>query len=222
MTLMRTQLRAALAQASTSSPRASRLAISHHHIPLSRRYASSSRPTPPPRPATQSAPPNNSSPSAPILPGMNLTSYMVLLASLAGAALAGYYTSEMMSSSTPLVQYTLIDSARAKELQAANQPVYGDHKAYLEAIQVLRDSWTKKGKSDQVSTDKEDLESHGISDWSYHEAKVPTVVVWVENTEEVVEVVKIATKYRIPITPFSGGTSLEGHFSSVSPTSSFY
>jgi D-lactate dehydrogenase (cytochrome) len=69
---------------------------------------------------------------------------------------------------------------------------------------------------DKVSTDAADLESHGISDWSYHEEKRPTVVVWVESTEEVVEIVKIATRWRVPITPFSGGTSLEGHFSSVS------
>lgn len=35
------------------------------------------------------------------------------------------------------------------------------------------------------------------------------------STEEVAEIVKISKQYRVPITPFSGGTSLEGHFSSV-------
>lgn len=64
--------------------------------------------------------------------------------------------------------------------------------------------------------DDSDLETHGVSDWSYHDAKKPTVVVWADSTDEVREIVKIATKWRVPITPFSGGTSLEGHFSSVS------
>lgn len=182
------------------------------------RYASSnSRPTPTPRPATApSAPPPPPPASGNALSRMQIGSYYFLVASLAGAALAGYYTSVLLSSGQPPIQYTLIDSKRAKELQETHQPRFGTHPEYLAAIEELKDIWEKKGRGDQVSTDKEDLESHGISDWSYHEAKVPTVVVWVESTEDVVEVVKVATKYRIPITPFSGGTSLEGHFSSVS------
>ncbi len=50
------------------------------------------------------------------------------------------------------------------------------------------------------------------------------MVVWVEDTKEVQEVVVVAQKYKVPITPFSGGTSLEGHYSSVSdfPSSLFY
>jgi len=38
------------------------------------------------------------------------------------------------------------------------------------------------------------------------------VVVYPRSTEDVVKIVKIATKYRMPITPFSGGTSLEGSY----------
>lgn len=147
---------------------------------------------------------------------MRMSSYFFLTASLAGAALGGYYVSVLLAGGQPPVQFKLIDSKKAKELQEKHQPRFGSHPEYLAAIAELKEIWAKKGKEDQVSTDKEDLETHGISDWSYHEAKVPTVVVWAESTEDVVEVVKIAQKYRVPITPFSGGTSLEGHFSSVS------
>lgn len=45
---------------------------------------------------------------------------------------------------------------------------------------------------------------------------VHTVVVYPRSTEDVVKIVKIATKYRMPVTPFSGGTSLEGNFRGVS------
>ncbi|WVF66935.1 hypothetical protein IAT40_001678 [Kwoniella sp. CBS 6097] len=109
---------------------------------------------------------------------------------------------------------SLVDSSFAIAHQLANQPKYGTHKDYLSAIEELTKLFEGKGKADQVSTDDADLETHGISEWSYHEAKKPTVVVWVDNTEEVQQVVKIAQKWKVPITPFSGGTSLEGHFSS--------
>lgn len=38
-----------------------------------------------------------------------------------------------------------------------------------------------------------------------------SVIVYPLSTEDVVKIVKIAVKYRMPIIPYSGGTSLEGH-----------
>ena len=45
---------------------------------------------------------------------------------------------------------------------------------------------------------------------------LPSVVVFPTSTEDVVKIVKIAVKYRMPVVPFSGGTSLEGHYLAVS------
>ena len=39
----------------------------------------------------------------------------------------------------------------------------------------------------------------------------PDAVVWVDDTEEVREVVRVASQHRLPIIPFGAGTSLEGH-----------
>lgn len=139
-----------------------------------------------------------------------------MLLSITGAAGAGYMTNSLIHADEPPHSFTVIDSRRAKELQLANQPSYGSHSDYESAIKDLQELWRMKGKSDKISTDEDDLQTHGISEWSYHEAERPTVVVWVESTEEVRQVVRIATKWKVPITPFSGGTSLEGHFSSVS------
>lgn len=63
------------------------------------------------------------------------------------------------------------------------------------------------------------LESYGFSANSYHPASPHSLVVKVSSTEDVVQVIKIARKYKIPVTPYSGGTSLEGHFGGVSTIS---
>jgi D-lactate dehydrogenase (cytochrome) len=39
----------------------------------------------------------------------------------------------------------------------------------------------------------------------------PDAVIWVENQDEVSEVVRVARIHRVPIVPFGAGTSLEGH-----------
>jgi D-lactate dehydrogenase (cytochrome) len=64
-----------------------------------------------------------------------------------------------------------------------------------------------------VSIDEELLQQHGYSNNSYHNEGAPNIVVFPSNTQEVAEVVKVANQYGLPIIPFSGGTSLEGHFS---------
>lgn len=42
-----------------------------------------------------------------------------------------------------------------------------------------------------------------------------SVVVYPENTDDVVKIVKIANKYRMPIVPYAGATSLEGQYRGV-------
>lgn len=44
------------------------------------------------------------------------------------------------------------------------------------------------------------------------------MVVFPESTDDVVKIVKIAIKYRMPVVPYSGATSLEGHFRAVRQT----
>ena len=44
----------------------------------------------------------------------------------------------------------------------------------------------------------------------------PAVVVFPESTDDVVKIVQIADLYRMPVIAYSGATSLEGHYRSVS------
>lgn len=70
--------------------------------------------------------------------------------------------------------------------------------------------------SGKVVTDHDSLVTYGSSPNSYHPASPHAVAVRVHSTEDVVKVVNVARKYQIPIVPYSGATSLEGHYSGVS------
>ncbi|KJA18553.1 hypothetical protein HYPSUDRAFT_205241 [Hypholoma sublateritium FD-334 SS-4] len=64
-----------------------------------------------------------------------------------------------------------------------------------------------------VVTNQDELQTYGSSEHSYHPASPHAIIVRPKNTEDVVHIVNIARKYRIPLIPYSGATSLEGHFS---------
>jgi D-lactate dehydrogenase (cytochrome) len=70
---------------------------------------------------------------------------------------------------------------------------------------------------ENVSTDAHDLLSHSGSDyqsyaWTEATATPGAVVVYPSTTEEVSDIVKVCHRRRIPITPYSGGTSIEGNY----------
>lgn len=72
---------------------------------------------------------------------------------------------------------------------------------------------------EHVSTLDQDLEEHAGSEWSTHvreEGKEkPFLVVYPQSTEEVSKIMKICHKRKIPVTAYSGGTSLEGHYAAT-------
>ncbi|CAM3917268.1 FAD-binding oxidoreductase [Mesobacillus thioparans] len=61
-----------------------------------------------------------------------------------------------------------------------------------------------------VSVNETILELHG-RDESYHEPRLPDVVVFPRNKEDVSKVLKFANERKIPVVAFGLGTSLEGH-----------
>ncbi|KZO99502.1 hypothetical protein CALVIDRAFT_534494 [Calocera viscosa TUFC12733] len=66
--------------------------------------------------------------------------------------------------------------------------------------------------AEQVTTNEHVIHEHGYSTNAHHPAANPSVVVYAGSTEDVVKVVNLSRKYKIPITPYSGGTSLEGNY----------
>ncbi|KAJ3543250.1 hypothetical protein NM208_g3669 [Fusarium decemcellulare] len=64
---------------------------------------------------------------------------------------------------------------------------------------------------DSVSTDDEILKAHGYSEWStVNLDRLPVAVVYPGSTEDVSKIAKLVNISRVP---YSGGSSVEGHFS---------
>ncbi|KAJ4384245.1 D-lactate ferricytochrome c oxidoreductase [Didymella sp. IMI 355093] len=67
---------------------------------------------------------------------------------------------------------------------------------------------------DTISTDDEDLHRHGYSEWSsINIDQLPVAVAYPKSTEEVSQLAQVCHKYKIPMIPYSGGSSLEANFS---------
>ncbi|KAF5232057.1 hypothetical protein FAUST_8919 [Fusarium austroamericanum] len=68
-----------------------------------------------------------------------------------------------------------------------------------------------------VSTDQADLITHSGSDyqsyaWTKEHAICSNVILYPETTEQVSKLMKICSRRRLPVTPYSGGTSIEGQY----------
>ncbi|KAK5635802.1 hypothetical protein RRF57_011514 [Xylaria bambusicola] len=83
------------------------------------------------------------------------------------------------------------------------------------ALDEIRSELKALGEDDDiVSIDTEDLHAHGYSEWStVNPDGLPVAVVYPRSTEQVSVIARICHKYRIPLIGYSGGSSLEGHFS---------
>ncbi|KOS45018.1 hypothetical protein ACN38_g4050 [Penicillium nordicum] len=94
--------------------------------------------------------------------------------------------------------------------QTSKTPQYGSVKDFKKAINELR---TKLGE-DTVSTEEDELHQHGFSEWSSLNAdRLPVAIAYPKTTQEVSEIAKVCNKYRMPMIPYSGGSSLEANFS---------
>jgi len=67
---------------------------------------------------------------------------------------------------------------------------------------------------DRLSTDAAVRERHGKGA-SYHPCVPPDAVAFPRSTQEVSEIVQVCARHKVPLIPFGGGTSLEGHVAAL-------
>ncbi|TBU40063.1 FAD-linked oxidase-like protein [Dichomitus squalens] len=123
------------------------------------------------------------------------------LAFILGSALSGAAAYYYASSSKDALSVSTTSTELNNE--------YGSPEDFKKAIEELK---TLFANEDTVTTDPDYLAEHGMSDNDYHISSSPSVVVYPASTEDVVKIVKVAGKYKMPVIPYSGATSLEGHF----------
>ncbi|KAI0870778.1 putative D-lactate protein [Hypoxylon argillaceum] len=94
-------------------------------------------------------------------------------------------------------------------------PKYAAVKEMELALTDIRQEVKALGEDeDIISIDADDLHAHGYSEWStVNPDGLPVAVVYPRSTEQVSVIARICHKYHVPIIGYSGGTSLEGHFS---------
>jgi D-lactate dehydrogenase (cytochrome) len=99
-------------------------------------------------------------------------------------------------------------------LRRAMPARYGGKEAWEKALPLLK----RIVGEEHVVMDDDELVRHATSSWSSY---IPTpgaryephCIVYPETTEQISDIARVAHKYKLAIIPFSGGTSLEGHFS---------
>ncbi|KAI1379994.1 hypothetical protein F4677DRAFT_408227 [Hypoxylon crocopeplum] len=126
----------------------------------------------------------------------------------ATAGLLGFGLATASLQGPPKRAVTLFDSKMPT-------PQYASMDEMEDALKEIRRAIARKGEEeDIISTDPDDLLAHGYSEWSTTNPDgLPVAVAYPRSTEQVSTIARICHKYRVPIIPYSGGSSLEGNFS---------
>lgn len=135
------------------------------------------------------------------------STYLFLFSS--GVALGGAYTAYSAS-----ISNSTFPNSSTTPLSDLAPPLYGNQNACEKAYKEIEELLGK----DNVTSTQDMLDSHSDTYWNSHHAKPderPGIVAFPASTEDVSAIAKISHKYRIPIVPFAGGTSLEGNFTPI-------
>ena len=127
-----------------------------------------------------------------------------------GGSVFGAYMYQL-DSEKPSVRSTL-------KLQDIESPEYCNDKQLEQAIEEIRHIFLKDKDVDlslMINNTDEDISSHSDTYFNSCHAKdneKPKYVIYPRLTNEVSEIMKVFHKYKVPVVPTSGKSSLEGHF----------
>ncbi|KAI1023737.1 hypothetical protein LB504_005022 [Fusarium proliferatum] len=136
------------------------------------------------------------------------------------------FLASALSATATTIGGTLLYTIVSHDKQKDDDSHYASRAEMELAVEDIR----KALGEDAVSIEDEILHSHGYSDWStINIDRLPVAVTFPKTTEEVATIAKICHKRRVPMSmyftendrasitdgqvPYSGGSSVEGHFS---------
>lgn len=104
-----------------------------------------------------------------------------------------------------------LDELSIAPLDSVSPPEYASESDLAEAISKL----SLVLSSEQIRNSQVELDGHRKNDFTPHlplEHETPSFVLYPHLTEQVSQILKICHEYSVPVVPYGGGTSLEGHF----------
>jgi D-lactate dehydrogenase (cytochrome) len=133
--------------------------------------------------------------------------YAALVFTLVFFSTGAYFLGSLKPAALPKTSTTTLADLEAPQHNVSPSNLQA---AWTDFVEIL-------GK-ENVSTSPGDVEMHSGSDWSSYTRKdneKPFLILYPSTTEEVSRIMKVCHQRVIPVTPYSGGTSLEGHFAST-------
>lgn len=147
--------------------------------------------------------------------GSSFNTASVALAGVIGGLAAGYYFASAPAGDASAQVFPLSSTT---PLSSVAPPQYCTEDELATAIAAIREVLSADGVSDRDV----DIEFHRQNGFSTHPPKPderPRYVIYPRSTAQTAQVMRILHRYRVPVVPFSGGTSLEGHFYATRPQS---
>lgn len=135
--------------------------------------------------------------------------FLITRVAAAFTGIAGFYLGSQAHPDGPSVSTASLSTAPLANCEPAKFDLSIDNMrdAAAEFEKII-------GKSN-VLTDEDAMEAYAGSDWSSYSPKhgeKPSIVLSPSTTDHVSRIMKVCHRRRIPLTSYSGGTSLEGHF----------
>lgn len=121
---------------------------------------------------------------------------------------AGYYLGRKRAIDNP-PEYAFPWSSTTK-LELIDSPKYSTEEELRTAIDEIK----RAVGDDHVTRSPAEITGHTDNGFTPHPPKPhesPKYIVYAYSTEEVSKILKVAHKYNVPVVPYSGGSSLEGH-----------
>lgn len=129
-----------------------------------------------------------------------------------GAGIGGYtYGKTSILSNLPSDSFPLESTTK---LENISPPKYCNDEELKLAIEEV----IVKIGDEKISNTVTNIESHSDNGFNTHSPEAhqrPKYIIYPESTQDVIEIMKIMNKYSVPVVPYSGGTSLEGHLFST-------
>lgn len=134
-----------------------------------------------------------------------------LVTPIAAAFIAGVASATLLSLKAEKPQKS---SSSTLSLTSMPDPIYASALEEQKAVSRIKEIVGEENVTSEAGV----LELHADSPWqTWHPERDewPRTVVYPNSTEQVSQIMQVCNEYRVPVTPYSAGTSLEGHFSPV-------